>query len=307
MLIAAVQLLFNAACGFSGCSLLDAFALTTYNLAWTFGPGVLLALDEDRCGAELLAEPAHYRESAAAHWLTPRMLGAWAVRATVQAAVVLGITAAAIGGGDGTAAGGAAGGLARGDSPDPSALGYAVYTSVIIVQVRRGGRAEGASGDDGCGARESYRRIPPHPQMATLATEMRAPTRANYAVNAAALLLYLATFALRDTGVGLGAGAQGVGAALIAAGAAWAAGALAVAVAAGPWVGLALSRGAEPQRRGGVTDIYRGLSAPTSATRDHGTHGDGTPHQWTAGLEGPAFAKGGIAQEREPFRGALLV
>jgi hypothetical protein len=74
MVICFLQLLYNGACGASGCSLLDAVSLTAYNLVLTAVPSTLMALDSDASSGALLAAPARYRESAALAWFTPSSL-----------------------------------------------------------------------------------------------------------------------------------------------------------------------------------------------------------------------------------------
>lgn len=237
MLIAAVQLLFNVACGFSGCSLLDAFALTTYNLLWTFVPGVLLVLDADRGSSELLAEPRFYHESSVAEWLTPATLAGWSLRAALQAAVLLGIPAAALGGPGFRDCAGP--GLLRGDAPDPAVLGYAVYAGVLVVQV-----SEERAWCDLLWCYAASARLIVPAQMLTLAFEMRTPTRTNLIVNAAALVVFASLISLRNSWGVLGSDALGVGTTLAQAGSAWAAGALAVVIAVAPWVMLRAAGGA---------------------------------------------------------------
>ncbi len=89
--LALLQLLANSSCGFSGCSLLDTYALTTYNLVYTAVPGLALALDKDRPAAELRAMPAYYTEASGGAWYGPMRLAAWGGRALYQALVVYGV------------------------------------------------------------------------------------------------------------------------------------------------------------------------------------------------------------------------
>ena len=72
--------------------------------------------------------------------------------------------------------------------------------------------------------------------MITLVNEMRSPTRVNLAVNACALIAFVALIAARNSWVG--SNAFGVGTALVESPAIWTAGTLAVALAAGPWAAL---------------------------------------------------------------------
>jgi magnesium-transporting ATPase (P-type) len=45
--IGLIQLFYNCWCGYSGCSLLDSFALTSYNMVFTFVPAIMMTVDVD--------------------------------------------------------------------------------------------------------------------------------------------------------------------------------------------------------------------------------------------------------------------
>ena len=123
-LICFVQLLFNARCAFSGCSLLDTLSLTGYNMVYTALAGTLLVLDTDEEEAVIEADPTLYRASAARTWITPTTFVAWAARAFTQALIVF-ILCCGI----------ADGGLIDGASLDQATLSYVAYSSVIVLQM----------------------------------------------------------------------------------------------------------------------------------------------------------------------------
>jgi magnesium-transporting ATPase (P-type) len=125
MEICFIQLLFNALCSFSGCSLLDTFALTTYNMLYTSLPGILMVLDTDRPKDELLRKPELFLESRVGLWITTRTYLGWLFRALVQSCLIVCVCIKALG---------ANGGLG-GDSLDQSSVSYAVFTSIILVQM----------------------------------------------------------------------------------------------------------------------------------------------------------------------------
>ena len=158
MCICFLQMAFNAACAFSGCSLLDTFALTTYNLIYTFAPGVAMVLDADRPAGHLLHVPALYRESQASTWLTPATFAAWCARALLQTGALLVLTMLGV----------APGGGGRGGSADQTVVAYTAYSALVAVQ------------------------------LVTVATEMRAVTPLNHGINLAAAGVYVAFLALRD-------------------------------------------------------------------------------------------------------------
>jgi magnesium-transporting ATPase (P-type) len=196
MLIAAIQLLFNSACACSGCSLLDTFALTTFNLLYTSAAGFALVLDEDHPRSMLLAKPSLYRESQAAKWITGHTIIGWAARAALQAAALYCIPAAAAAG---------SGDAARGDSADQSALGYSVFSSAVLLQ------------------------------MLTVVAEMRSPTLLNHIINAASFAVYIGLFAVRNVWPA-SSSSLGTGTAIMESGAMWSAGGLAVLISFVPWV-----------------------------------------------------------------------
>jgi phospholipid-translocating ATPase len=124
MCVCGIQMLFNASCAFSGCSLLDTFALTTYNLLFTFVPGLLLALDRDVPAATLRSQPHLFAESTAHTWLSPGTFASWVAAAVLHSAVILAFSAA------GMARGGADGG-----GVDATALAYTAFTSLVALQM----------------------------------------------------------------------------------------------------------------------------------------------------------------------------
>jgi hypothetical protein len=124
MLICFLQLAFNGACAASGCSLLDAVALTNYNLLLTAVPTLLMALDSDLPAPLLLARPALYRGSAAGGWLTRASVAGWAARGVGQALIIYGLSLAALG----------AGGGPQGETPDQGLLSNVAYTAIVALQ-----------------------------------------------------------------------------------------------------------------------------------------------------------------------------
>ncbi|RYY36139.1 HAD family hydrolase, partial [archaeon] len=90
MCVCGVQLGFNFMCHFSGCSLLDTFSLTTYNLLFTFLPGFMLVLDQHRSTYELLVVPEFYKESRAMSWFDCRTFLRWVLLAIFHTTVVVG-------------------------------------------------------------------------------------------------------------------------------------------------------------------------------------------------------------------------
>lgn len=122
-MICLLQLAFNAACGFSGCSLLDTFSLTAYNMLFTSFTGVALALDTDAPRAHLLAHPSAYRVSQAGVWINARTCAAWLGRAVVQALgiLILALATSRVAGADGA-------------SVDQPTASYVAYTSCLLLQ-----------------------------------------------------------------------------------------------------------------------------------------------------------------------------
>jgi magnesium-transporting ATPase (P-type) len=120
MVICFLQLLYNASCAFSGCSLLDAISLTSYNLLLTAVPSTLMALDSDASVGALMAAPARYLESAQLAWFTPRSLGGWAARGLIQAGIILGVCGA--------------GGVGAGAADGQLVLSNGAYTAVVLLQ-----------------------------------------------------------------------------------------------------------------------------------------------------------------------------
>lgn len=160
-----LQLAFNAACAYSGCSLLDAAALTSYNMLFTFVPAMLLALDADVTPKQLATKPSHYAPSQRGDFLSNRSFGAWMVRAVVQALIILAVFAAGVG----HAGGGSCG---AGASADQTRLAYGVFTALVLTQ------------------------------LATVLTAMRRPTVVNVAAVAAFTAVYLLMLAVRDAATG---------------------------------------------------------------------------------------------------------
>lgn len=128
--VAALQLFANSACGFSGCSLLDAMSLTTYNVLYTSLPGLLLCLDVDRHPDEVIKYPHLYFESAGnpnhpnAYLSMRRMFLWWGVRSVWQAACVYFITVYAMGIGGGDPASG-----------DLHSVSAAAFLSLVLIQL----------------------------------------------------------------------------------------------------------------------------------------------------------------------------
>lgn len=122
MCICAVQIMFNASCAFSGCSLLDTFALTTYNLVYTFLPGLALAVDMDYTVDQLMDAPDLYLQSQAAAWITLSTFASWATRAVIQPAIILSVHIVAMAHG------------VLGGGVDYVTLSYSVFTSLVALQ-----------------------------------------------------------------------------------------------------------------------------------------------------------------------------
>jgi len=163
MCIGFVQLGFNAWCAFSGCSLLDSFALTTYNLVYTFVPAVLLVLDATQAQHTLMAEPQRYAASQSGAFLSPVTFFCWCARAVCQSALLLVTFAAGVA---------AAAGAPAGDTMDQGTLSYGVFSTLVVLQ------------------------------LITIAASMRRPTTVNVVACGAFFLLYLALLAFRDAATG---------------------------------------------------------------------------------------------------------
>jgi phospholipid-translocating ATPase len=123
MCVCFVQLGFNFACAFSGCSLLDTFALTTYNMLYTFLPGLAMVLDKDRHIDDVSRNPEYYAECRKSKWFTKKTFFMWWLRAILQSITILFVC---------TCAAKASG--ASGDSADQTSLAYTVYSTLILVQ-----------------------------------------------------------------------------------------------------------------------------------------------------------------------------
>ena len=123
-LVCFLQLAFNVACAASGCSLLDTFSLTGYNLIFTALPGTLLVLDVDRRAPELLSDPTLYAESQVDEWVTASTFLRWSARALIQAVILLciGLTGSAVG-------------SSCGASVDQSTASYVIYTAAVVLQL----------------------------------------------------------------------------------------------------------------------------------------------------------------------------
>lgn len=171
--IALIQLMYNAQCGFSGCSLLDGFSLTTYNLLWTAIPGLAMLLDRDRPLTTLLAQPRLYKEARAwkasegwwpdrNHYLSPKTFLWWTFRALWQSFVVLMVCAW-----------GAGPTASLGASAIPQAdLSFLVYSVMVTIQ------------------------------LVTVLSDMRAPTLYNYSLAAAAFVAYIVLQSARYSATG---------------------------------------------------------------------------------------------------------
>lgn len=179
MALAFVQLLANTACGYSGCSLLDTYALTTYNMVYTAVPGLFMALDMDRSVSQVMMQPHHYKEAARGDWYAPWTFVVWSLRASYQAVVVYLCMVWGVGG---------LHGLWPSSAPSPSGYGDAPA----------GGAFDGSSADIGVGSGAVFTTLI-FVQFVTMSSEMRGITGHNHAINFACFVLYALLMALRNS------------------------------------------------------------------------------------------------------------